>query len=88
MEQIKETIFNEEESNAPEPKKIRSDALKRAQARYYVKNRDKYLAYFDEYHKTWNTETKICKCGQEVKNYSIHKHRKSKKCIEICSKMT
>ena len=69
------------------PKKIRSDAVIRAQRKYYQKNKEARNKYTNEYHKTWNLETKTCSCGLEIKNYSWVKHAKSKKHLKRIDNM-
>ena len=66
-------------SHKEQPKKIRSDAVIRAQSKYYQKNKEARNNYTNEYHKKWNTQTKMCSCGLEIKNYSWAKHNLSKK---------
>lgn len=63
----------------PSPKIERSQAVIDAQKKYYATHKRERNEYTKEYHKTWNTEVKICSCGLHIKNYSYVKHLKSKK---------
>ena len=73
--------------NKKPAKKQRSEAVTRAQHKYYEKNKEQIKKNTHEYHKIWNIKKKMCSCGMEIKNYSWAKHAKSQKHMKRINNM-
>ena len=60
-------------------KPIRIESLKKAQSKYYEKNKQKINKYKGQYNKEYGKREFECKCGQKMPFHSKAKHMKTKK---------
>ena len=72
-----------ERINELENKPIRIESLKKAQAKYYEKNKQKINKYKGEYNKEYGKREFECECGQQMPFHSKAKHLKTKKHQEL-----
>ena len=77
-------LFNPKLNDITEPevvyihkKKPRSEALARAQQRYYQKNKEKLTKNQLEYNKTYSKVIIECACGDKITRAAKHYHMKS-----------
>lgn len=65
-----------------ENKPIRIESLKKAQSKYYEKNKQKINKYKAEYNKEYGKREFECVCGQKMPFHSKAKHMKTKKHLQ------
>ena len=75
IEQVKQNLTGEIEEIKPK----RLPSLKKAQIKYYEKNKNKILEYSRNYNKEYGAIKFNCDCGTIISTYAKFTHLKSKK---------